>query len=84
MSELQKNKLLQKKIVASKWFGTAKQIRTCESKSLFVLSIAKAMVYHHAVRVYTINNGNAVVVSHHTFRCVSKSAFAMMIYKTSS
>ena len=32
-----------------------------------------------AVRLYIINNGDAVIVSHHTVRCVSKYAFAMMI-----
>lgn len=35
MSELQKNKLLQKKIVASKWFVTAKQKRTRMGVFLF-------------------------------------------------
>ncbi len=44
------------------------------------LSIAKAMVYHHAARVYIIKGGIAALVSHHTFRCVSKTIFAMMIF----
>ncbi len=34
-----------------------------------------------AVRLYIINNGYAVVVSHHTSWRVTRNAFAMMIYK---
>ena len=32
------------------------------------------------VSVYIIKGGVAALVSHHTFRCVSKASFAMMIY----
>ena len=56
------------------------------------LAFASLFFYPLRKQWHIINNGKAIVVSHqsvrtvyhHTFRCVSKTSFAMMIYKTSS